>query len=456
MIPSHWHTRTKMAVASGMLTAAGVVVFAVGTLINIYGEHIEAADMELASEARHVAQMMALDDFSRERIQDAQVVSVQPWVAFAVFEADGSVWRSSGNLPEEVARASVPGDRPVTVRQEQGSWRVRSFVVAGQTVVVSYDLVEVHDIVLELLMAYVLALPLVGLVAGVGGWWVAGRALQPVRALAAAANRIRAQNLADRVPVPIAQDDIANLAQVLNSMLARLEQSLRQSERFAADASHELRTPLTIMRGEIEALLRDERFSQDAERRLVSLQEETDRLERITSNLLLLARLDSCEMHAARDAVDLSDLVGDACDDIGAIASSREVTLQATVGSGIVVEGDEDLLRRLVLNLLDNATKFNVPGGCVQCSVDFDHQVACLRVANTGPGIAPDMRSRVFERFFRGDTARTRGGHGLGLALSREIARTHGGDLVLDDTAGAGWTRFVVHLPVSVAPARSR
>ncbi len=447
--------RVKIAAACALTTAAGVLVFATGTLVNIYEELIEAADMELASEARHVAQIIGVDGFSKDRIQNAKVASVEPWVAFAVFEEDGTIWRSSGSLPEEVARAPVPGKRAVTIHHEHGGWRVRSFIVANRTVVVSYDLEEVHDMVLELLMAYALALPLAGLVAGLGGWWVAGRALKPIRNLTSAADQIRADNLSARVPVPAARDDVAHLAEVLNAMLGRLERSFRQAERFASDASHELRTPLTIMRGVIEAMLRDEQYSPNAERRLVSLQEETDRLERITGNLLLLARFDAGESRAAHDPVDFSNLVGEACDDFVAMASAREVTLEATIAPQIVVQGDNDLLRRLILNLLDNATKFNVAGGRVRCSVTSSDREARLVVANTGPGIPAEMRPRVFERFFRADLARERAGHGLGLALSREIVRSHGGDLQLSSESVNGWTEFVASIPNSRQVRRS-
>jgi len=439
--------RAKIAAACAALTAAVIAVFAAGTLVNIFHEQMEAADMELESEARHVAQMMATGEFSRERIQGVQVTTVEPWVAFAVFEADGSLWRSSGAIPEEVARAAVAGDKPVTVHHAKGSWRVRSFAFAGETIVVSCDLAEVHEILFDLLLAYLLALPLAGLVAGVGGWWVATWALQPVRVLTKAAEEIRAENLASRVPTPKGRDEIARLAQVLNAMLARLEGSLRQAERFAANASHELRTPLTIMRGEIEALLRDEPLSPESERRLVSLQEETDRLDRISGNLLLLARLDAGEAPVEPQVLDMSALVAEACEDIDALAASRDVTLETAIEPGVRIRGNGDLLRRLTLNLLDNATKFNLAEGKVRCTISAHPREVRLSVGNTGPGIPAALRPRVFQRFFRADSARERAGHGLGLALSREIARAHGGELRLSDASSNGWTEFIATFP---------
>ena len=441
--------RTKIAAACAALTAIGIVAFATGTLINIYSEQIEAADLELASEARHIAEMMATGEFSRERLQSTQVNPVEPWVAFALVEANGTLWRSKSALPEEVARAAMPNDEPTTVHHAGGNWRVRSISSGSDSVVIGYDLAEAHETVVDLLFAYLVSLPLAGLVAGLGGWWVAGWALRPVRALAQAADAIRAENLFARLPCPKARDEFAHLAGVFNAMLARLEHSFQQAERFAADASHELRTPLTVMRGEIEAMLREERFSARAEQRLVSLQEETDRLDRISDNLLLLARLDAGDAQVERSSVDLRALVTESCEEFEALAAAREVTLETAIEAGACVYGDTDLLRRLTLNLLDNATKFNVPGGRVQCAVKIHGNEVRFSVGNSGAGIPAVLRPRVFERFFRADPARTAKGHGLGLALAREIARAHGGDLSLAKATCDGWTEFVVSIPLS-------
>ncbi len=448
---NHLPIRAKIAAACATLTAAAVLVFAVGTLVNLYHEQIEAADVELAEEAWHIANIAVGDESARSRIRMARVETIEPWVAFAVIAHDGSVWRSNETLPEEVVRVALAIETPETIRHGEGTWRARAFTSGEENVVVTVNLDEVHDIVADLILAYLLALPLVGLVAGGGGWWVAGWALQPVRQVTHTAADIRASSLSARVPVPPANDEIADLARELNAMLVRLERSFEQAERFASDASHELRTPLTIMRGEIEALLRDETMPERSEERLVSLQEEVDRLERITGNLLLLARLDAgAGLNEARP-VDLSALVAEACDDLEPLMASREVTLEADIAPGVVIPGDDALLRRIVLNLLENAAKFNNAGGIVRIALRVAETGIQMTVANTGPGIPGHLRSRVFQRFFRGDSARVRAGHGLGLGLAREIARAHGGDIVLDDPAVEGWTRFRLHLPVRAA-----
>jgi len=157
-------------------------------------------------------------------------------------------------------------------------------------------------------------------------------------------------------------------------------------------------------------------------------------------------------MAASLARVDLSSLVSEACEDAQLLASTRRVTLDAIIAPGLSVRGNPGLLRRLVLNLLDNATKFNVAEGRVSCLLEERERQIVLKLTNTGPGIARDLQPHVFERFFRVDPARGRSGHGLGLALSREIARAHGGDLTLERSVPGATTVFQVVLPPSGTP----
>jgi heavy metal sensor kinase len=319
------------------------------------------------------------------------------------------------------------------------------------TIVLAHTLAELNDIMRDLLLGYAVLFPVVLIISALGGWWAAGRALAPLRELTVAAESIRADHLDRRVPVYPANDEIRRLTDVLNAMLARLEQSFQQAQRFAADASHELRTPLTIMHGEIERLLRTPNLERGHEEKLLSLQEEIGRLDRITEQLLLLARFDSGQVTLAREAMDVSGMVETACEDAEMLADAREVELSTSIAAGIRVDGDQAHLRRVILALLDNATLYNAAGGKVHCALERKGGRVELRVRNTGPGIPAAARGQLFQRFFRVDPARTRGGHGLGLSLSREIVRAHGGDVELNAAAEAGWTEFVVTLPAAGA-----
>lgn len=279
---------------------------------------------------------------------------------------------------------------------------------------------------------------------------ISGRALRPLGHLTNAVERVRAERLDDRVQVPAAKDELQRLTLVFNAMLGRLQMSFEQARRFAADASHELRTPLTILRGEVESLMRAPGITPDHQRKLVSIEEEIARLHHITDNLLLLAQFDTGAAQIPVRELEFSSLVAEACEDVEALAEGRQVRIERELAERVRVVGDLSHIRRVVLNLLDNAIKFNVPGGVVRCSLVAAKGKAICRIGNTGPGIQPEMRSRLFERFFRADPSRSdaRPGHGLGLSLSREIARALGGDLEVDASVAADWTEFVFSLPL--------
>ena len=298
-----------------------------------------------------------------------------------------------------------------------------------QRLIVAYDLDEIRDIMVDLVIACALSLPVVVFVAAAGGWWVSGRALQPVRDLATSVEQVQAESLDHRVPVPVASDEIQRLGTAFNDMLERLEAGFEQTQRFAADASHELRTPLTIIRGEIERLMRAPGIMPDHQEKLVSVQEEIERLQHITDNLLLLTLFDRGRVQFEAQLLDFSALVRDACEDAELLGETANIHIEQKLSRDLFVRGDAGHIRRVVLNLLDNAVKFNVPDGLMRCTLTGTGQAIILRIENTGPEISDESKARLFQRFFRADPSRsdTQRGHGLGLSLSREIARAHGG-----------------------------
>lgn len=443
--------RDKFALWNAALVGAVLLVFATGTFFNLYHEQIEAVDLELEATSRHVA--ASRDPASPQKTLE-ELVEFQPWFAVAEFDANGSLNRRSPDLPESMARAALNDTTLRTMRDAAGEgWRVTTVRHGASTYVLAYSLVETNEIIEHLLMAFGLSLPFVLMVAAFGGRWVAGRALAPLGTFTTAAESIRADQLHRRVPVPAAADEIHRLAGVLNAMLARLEKSFEQARRFAADASHELRTPLTIIGGEVEQLLRIPALPSAAEDKLLSLQEEIGRLQRIAEQMLLLARFDAGGTADPLTDVNLSEVIRLACDDAELLASAKGVSIEAAIAPGIGLKVDESHLRRLALNLLDNAIRYNHPGGTVRCMLETRGGAARLTVGNSGAGIPPAARSQLFQRFFRIDGARTRGGHGLGLSLCREIARAHHGDVELGAASTDSWTEFVVSLPATAQAA---
>jgi heavy metal sensor kinase len=291
--------------------------------------------------------------------------------------------------------------------------------------------------------------PLALLAAALGGWLLAGRALAPVDAMAAATRRISAEDLSLRLEGHERDDELGRLATVLNDMLARLERSFTAAPQFSADAAHELRTPLTILKGELEVALHTAPPQAEFRTTLASCLEEVNRLAALIEDLLFLARADADAVALPRDAIDLGALVEDARPGLTALADHAGVTLRsAAPPSPLTVRGSAPLLFRVLFNLGENAIKYAGAGRAVSIAVGAEDRSAVLTVRDTGPGIAAAEHARIFYRFYRADPARERGGTGLGLPLARSIVRLHGGEITVESAAGQG-TCFRVRLPLA-------
>ena len=299
-------------------------------------------------------------------------------------------------------------------------------------------------------MADFTALPLAVIVAAFGVWWTTGKALKPLQDIADAAERIHAKALRTRIPNTPAHDEIERLVSVLNNTFDRLERSFVQATRFSSEASHELKTPLTIMRGEIESALSNDSIDPQNEKLLESLLEQTHRLSAIVENLLLLSRADAGALNLRKKAVDFSGLCQELAADAEILALRRNIDLSSTIENEVQIQADEWYLRRLLLNLLDNAIKYNIHSGRVEIHLTKSGYLASFRIANTGPEISEEHQIRIFERFYRTEASRASEvvGSGLGLSICREIALAHQGQIWMERTR-PGWTVFVVNLPLA-------
>jgi heavy metal sensor kinase len=287
------------------------------------------------------------------------------------------------------------------------------------------------------------------LLAGGGGWLLARRALRPVDQMVDTTRRISAEHLARRLETTGANDELDRLARTLNEMLERLDGAFNDMRRFSADASHELQTPLTILKGEIEVALRTARTAEEYQRILQSALEEINRIARLVEGLLLLARADAGVLRMDSRPVDLEQLLEGVYRQISILAEPRSVRLRIASVQPLTVQGDPDLLRRLLLNLVDNGMKYTPPGGEVALSLESDGARALLRVTDTGIGLSPEEQTQIFKRFYRSAEARSggEGGAGLGLCIARSIAEAHGGKIEVESTPGRGST-FTVLLPL--------
>ena len=322
----------------------------------------------------------------------------------------------------------------------------RYIVVAGSSL-------EPTDEELESLrgiLAYVVPIALV--LGGVGGWFLARHSLSPVSAMVERARQMSAENLSGRLPVANARDEIGRLAETFNDLLGRLETSMTTQRQFMADASHELRTPVATTRTAANVALQ-QRHRDESEYRdtLAIIEQQATRLSRIVDDLFTLARADAGTYPVRRTPMYLDEVVDDVVKAARVLASTQDVSIEAVTIRSVSITGDEDLLRRLIVNLLDNAIRYTSPGSTVRVDLEPAAGGYALSISDRGPGIPADVQTHIFERFYRADTARTRredgnSGAGLGLALSRWIAEVHGGHLTLARSSEAG-TTFTAFIP---------
>jgi heavy metal sensor kinase len=316
-------------------------------------------------------------------------------------------------------------------------------------IVVSVSLSPVQDTMRAALRVILIGLPLVLALAGIGGYLLAGRTLRPLRSMAAQARKITDSSLHTRIEIGRAAEEMETLVAGFNELLSRLDQSFDGMRRFVADASHELRTPISVIRGEADVALSIERTPAEYQASLAVVLDESRRLSRLVDDLLNLARADAGRVRLQVHDFYLNELVSDCCRSAQGIAGARRLTVECRPGDDLQYRGDEDLLRRLVMNLLDNAIRYTPPGGKVSAALEPNGDAVRLRVSDTGVGIAPDDAAHVFERFYRAGESRSRhdGGFGLGLAIVKWIAESHHGSVECASHPGAGST-FTVTLPM--------
>jgi two-component system OmpR family sensor kinase len=308
------------------------------------------------------------------------------------------------------------------------------------------DATPVRDSIARLRAILLLVTPLLLLVSVAGGYWLAGRSLAPINLLAGDLARIDPKDLSNRIPVGAARDEVARLSQSINALLDRLETVSRTERRFLSDAAHELRTPLTVLRTGLEVELNRERGAEEMREALRAALRDVLSLCATADELLALARL-SEEAFVQRAPVDMSELLNEVVETVEPLISAKHLTLDASSREQLVINGNRDHLRRLIVNLLDNAIKFAPQGGRIAATLDRNGDRATLRVADNGPGIAQADLPFIFERFFRGAGQNTPG-NGLGLSLCKEIVRLHQGEIAVHNNPGGGCA-FVVALPLS-------
>jgi heavy metal sensor kinase len=361
------------------------------------------------------------------------------------------------DLTAEEVRAMASGPRFYDVETDEGPLRFRNEVLtlpSGEAYLfqIGASMRQMQEALGHYFQLLLWLIPVALGLASLTGWWAAGRGLRPAVDLASRVQRIEISNVSSK-PLPIrgTGDELDQLATAFNDMLRRLARTIDEMKQFTASVSHELRTPLSILRGEAEVALMQAGTVEDFRRVISSQLEEFDKLTRMINQLLTLARAEAGEIALERRPVDLCQLVTSLAEQMVPVAESRHIKLMTECQQETVfIAGDASWLERVVLNLLDNAMKFTVPGGSISVSVGQSGSSGIVEFRDTGIGISSEALPHIFERFYQADPARSStssAGVGLGLSLVKWIIDQHSGRIDVTSKPGAGST-FRIALPL--------
>lgn len=469
--------RTKLAFWFTGVLAVILIVFAVAALLFLkytvrrqtdttlqeisrtFDESVEREQMD--ADVENIAPEARITTVVKEVLDDLRFRNYRIFV----FNAQGKFLASDDQKPSETVLSekqianladefskSEKDSAFFTTANEESEFRVfAKKYIDGQnfSVIVSHSLDDDDELIDGFQTVLLICVPLVLVLASFGGYFLARKTLSPVAQMSETASRISATNLHARLPVKNEKDELGGLATVFNSLLTRLDHSFEQQKRFMADASHELRTPLAIVRGEAEvALSKKNRPNSELRESLGIVQDEGKRLTRIVEDLFTLARVDAGQFRTSFSEIYLDELLADCVRKLRVLAEKRSVSLEINAAEEMPMRGDEQLLHRLFINLLDNAIKYNREGGSVSVVAEKTAGEYRVTITDTGAGISKKEQAQIFERFYRADPARSRtaetttSGAGLGLSIASWIAETHHAELELirSDKTGSAFS----------------
>jgi len=452
--------RLRIAIWSVGLLAILIVSLATFVVIRLRADLIDGVDSTLATRASQIAiglrrpgegEFQDVSDAALQHLPGTESAAQLLDPSGTVLERSGDVAAASPMIEDLTAvRRGESVSRTVTLGSDAEPFRVLALRLSSppeRIVVVATSLETVEASAGRLTTLLLLAGPALLVVAGIGGWWLAGAALAPVSRITQTAGEIEIERLDERVDVPDTRDEIHDLAVTMNRMLERLQRGVAEQRQFIADASHELRTPIAVMRSELEVNLRERGLPTDARATLASVHEEIESMGAMVEDLLTLARADEGQLVLETEPTDLRASAASvrAALETVAAASSVGVTVE---GNGTPVLADRRRIEQVLRNLMVNGITHAGRGGHVVVSTWSDAGSARCSVRDDGPGIPEAARAHVFDRFFRADPSRARGGAGLGLAICREIVLAHRGHIEMTSREGDGST-FTFSIPLA-------
>jgi heavy metal sensor kinase len=444
--------------------AAAQLCFGIGMWLVLRQDLYSIADAALTAQVDDLTNFLKTQkkknmtvDKLREEASEAYAVE-HSGDFLQIYDADGNwIFRAptlERNRLTPVAPASVQGRSFQNVQLETKPYRfiTQRIIVNGRAYTVQTGVpIDQTIAALSLFRRYLLMLaPLLLLAAASGGYWLSRKALSPVDALTRTAKSIGGSNLGDRLEKLTTGDELQRLSDTLNEMLGRIESAFLRVTQFTADASHELRTPISLIRTEAEIALRKSRGNEEYREALRHILLEAERTSSLVEELLMLARADSGRENLQVTLLDLRSVIAETAHEWRQLLESRDLRFtQAIADCELPVLADRRAIQRLLAILLDNAVKYTPPPGVVELQLKARNEMAVITLRDSGIGIAEQDQSRIFERFYRADKARSRalGGAGIGLAIASWIVQQHRGSIAVQSSIGDGST-FFVELPL--------
>jgi heavy metal sensor kinase len=453
--------RVRLALSYTLLVAITFLLIAWAIYEYINSSLATALDQSIVKEmdwvkARYEKRLARSDPAQITREDFFEHASFFPLKEYVeVWDASDSIFYRSPNLEQDTLAhfATIP-------KKNEGTFETVTFFrnheirLAVQktpyaTVLVAMPTESITKPVRQLLRILLWLGPIVIVVAIGAGSYLAKKSFSKINQVIETANMITADRLHDRIPEHNAKDEVGKIISTFNEMISRLDVSFQQVKQFSADASHELRTPLSVMRTQLETALNANVSLDDLKTIAANCLDETMRMATIIDNLLLLARADAEQDVIEREPVDLKKLVHETYDESIIIASQKDITVTLRNTDEAMIVGDEQRLRQMLLNLIDNAIKYNRNNGRIDIGLSRENGAGRIYISDTGIGIPDSEIPRIFDRFYRVDRARSRalGGTGLGLSIVHWIVKAHGGSIHVKSKLGQG-TEFSVTIPL--------
>lgn len=445
----HWSLKVKVGAYAAFLTVLALGVTGVVVMQLVYYQQISQLDRVQESDAdefyRNLKNFRGASLDPRRPLSSRFVTVALKSRHLIVRGPEGQIIYRSPSLKDEKLEASAPG--VTTMKLLDRDCRVGCYEKGDYTIQIGTRLRRIERFQKDLQRGFLMSFPIAGLVVFVGGIWLGRKAVAPVAGLTSAAERISAEHPNERLPLPVAKDELARLTEVLNHSFDRMQGSYETARRFSADASHQLKTPVSVLRVGLGELRSCGYLKEEEREEVQSLLQQTRRLSALIEDLLVLAQVDAGRLKLEPEEIDVAELVASSRDDFEALTDGKGIKIESEPFPSLSAQGDRRRVSLVLQNMVENAAKYTPEDGVIRLEIGRLKSMVWVRVGNSGKEIPAQDQDRIFERFYRGSAVgEAVRGQGLGLNIARELARAQGGELSLIRSA-EGWTEFELRLP---------